>query len=65
APRTFSSAPPPLPIFLLARSKVAGHRVEHEFGAPLSVRPAYRRTEARMVGDEDVARPANLRGPES
>jgi peptide chain release factor 3 len=41
--------------------EVAEHRMEHEFGAPLSVRPTPW-TEARMVADEDVVRLANLRG---
>ncbi len=41
--------------------EVAEHRMEHEFGAPLSVRRTPW-TEARMVAEQDVARLAKLRG---
>lgn len=43
--------------------EVAEHRMEHEFGAPLSVRPAPW-TEARRVSEEEVAVLAKLRGTE-
>ncbi len=41
--------------------EVAEHRMEHEFGAPLSVRPSPW-TEARRVSEDDAARLAGLRG---
>ncbi len=41
--------------------EVASHRMEHEFGAPLSVRPAPW-TEVRTVSEEEVAVLAKLRG---
>jgi peptide chain release factor 3 len=41
--------------------EVAEYRMEHEFGAPLSVRTAPW-TEARRVSEEDVARLVTLRG---
>ncbi len=41
--------------------EVAEHRMEHEFGAPLSVRPTPW-TEARRVSEEDVVRLMGLRG---
>ena len=41
--------------------EVAEHRMEHEFGAPFSVRPTPW-TEARRVSEEDVVRLTGLRG---
>ncbi len=41
--------------------EVAEHRMEHEFGAPLSVRPTPW-TEARRVSEEDIALLVKLRG---
>jgi peptide chain release factor 3 len=41
--------------------EVASHRMEHEFGAPLLLRPVPW-TEARRVSDEDVPRLEGLRG---
>jgi peptide chain release factor 3 len=41
--------------------EVAEYRMEHEFGAPLSMRTAPW-TEARRVSEEDVARLVTLRG---
>jgi peptide chain release factor 3 len=43
--------------------EVTEHRMEHEFGAPLSMRPAPWR-EARRVSEEEVAVLAKLRGTE-